>query len=111
MEKQEQEQQQKKSTWDDYVGQIVCLQLKLDYFAVTQPGNFARSQNGDFIHLPLLKGVFGLKKDDFGSLRVTMLTKDPDETQKTAVLIDIDPAMIAYASVAEIAANAGDPDA
>lgn len=90
------------SVWDEYVGQHVCLQLSAEYLSVTAPGTFARvntPQGAQFLRLPIMQGIFNLKKDKRGELRVTMTMPDPNENTNGFVRADIDPSYIFACSV------------
>lgn len=89
------------TVWDHYVGQRVCLQLKLDYVSVTAPGVFAQVAPGEFLKLPLLVGIFGVQRDKMGNVRVTMTIPDPDSNKKTLVHTSLDPVAIFAISVTQ----------
>lgn len=103
-EDQEQEQEHLPETvWDEYEGQHVVLQLKMPYVAVTAPGIPAqgRLENGElqFLQTPVMSGIFRVKTDKRGEVRVTMLLNDPDEEKASKVRADLDPDLIAFVTV------------
>lgn len=94
------------TVWDEYVGQYVCVQLSQPYLAVTHPGQPAKvqTQRGDevgfeFLPFPMLVGIFGIKKDQRGDVRITMLIRDPDEAKTGMVRVDLPPEMVGPISV------------
>lgn len=92
------------TVWDEYDGKRVVVQLKLSYCAVTAPGVpvGGLGENGipQFLQVPMLAGIFRIKRDKAGSLRVTMLINDPDENKKNALVrVDLEPALIAFVTV------------
>lgn len=94
------------SNWDEYVGQYVCIQLKKPYFVITSPGRACQQQleDGSKIHINVLvvAGILGVKKDDYGNVRVTLLMVDPDPERKTKVRADFDSDLIDAISVTEL---------
>lgn len=91
------------TVWDEYDGKRVVVQLKLSYCAVTAPGVpvGGLGENGipQFLQVPMLAGIFRVKRDKAGSLRVTMLINDPDENKNALVRVDLDSALIAFVTV------------
>lgn len=94
------------TVWDEYDGQHVVLQLKIPYFAVTAPGVPAQVAGRDgvpqFLQLPVMSGIFRVKTDKRGDVRVTMLLNDPDEEKNSKVRADLDPDLIAVVTVTPI---------
>lgn len=82
------------SVWDRYIGQRVCIQLKLDYFNVTSPGVFAQTAPGQFLTAPLLLGILGVQRDKRGGIRVTVTMNDPNPEIGTLVHTSLDPVSI-----------------
>jgi hypothetical protein len=89
------------TVWDHYIGQRVCIQLKVDYVNVTAPGMFAQLAPGEFLRMPLLVGICGVQKDQQGNVRVTVLLKDPDSNKNTLIHTSLDPSAIFAISVAQ----------
>lgn len=89
------------TVWDHYIGQRVCIQLKVDYVNVTGPGVFAQLAPGEFLKMPLLVGILGVQRDQRGNVRVTVAMKDPDSNKQTLVHASLDPAAIFAISVAQ----------
>jgi hypothetical protein len=89
------------SVWDRYIGERVCIQLKLDYFNVTSPGVFAQTAPGHFLTAPLLVGIFGVQRDKRGGIRVTVTMKDPNPEVNTLVHTSLDPISILAITVAQ----------
>jgi hypothetical protein len=89
------------TVWDEYIGQIVCVQLKMDYVSVTAPCTFAQMAPGEFLKLPLAKGLFGVQRDTRGNVRVTLMMNDPDPNRSTLVHTSFDPAAIFAISVTQ----------
>lgn len=91
------------SIWDEYIGQYVCVQLKKPYFVITSPGHPCVQEYEDgskgHINVTVIAGILGVKKDDFGNVRVTMQMKDPDDNKNTPVRADFDPALIDVVTV------------
>ena len=103
-EREEQEQELVPETvWDEYDGQHVVVQLKKNYIAVTAPGIPAegRLENGElsFLQTPVIAGIFRVKTDKRGVVRVTMLLNDPDQEKDSKVRADLDPDLIAFVTV------------
>lgn len=89
------------SVWDQYIGQRVCIQLKLDFFNVTSPGVFAQTAPGQFLTAPLLLGIFGVQRDKRGAIRVSLTMKDPNPEVSTLVHTSLDPVSIFAITVAQ----------
>lgn len=89
------------SVWDQYIGQRVCVQLKLEYFNVTAPGVFAKIAPDQFLTAPLIVGILGVQRDRRGEIRVTLLMKDPNPELSTLVHTSLDPVGIFSVSVAQ----------
>lgn len=93
------------TVWDEYRGQYVAVQLREPYIGITRPGQPAKvetDQGLQFLNLPLLVGIFDVKKDARGMVRITMLTRDPDESKAqegAQVRIDMPQEMIGPISV------------
>lgn len=105
----EEESEQEKipeTVWDEYDGQHVVLQLKVPYVNVTAPGIPAQIAGEDgvpqFLQLPLMVGIFRVKMDKRGAVRITMLLNDPDETKNSKVRADLGPELIAFVTVTPI---------
>lgn len=89
--------------WDEYDGKHVVVQLKIAYCAVTAPGVpvGGLGENGapQFLQVPMLAGIFRVKRDRSGDLRITMLINDPDENKNSLVRVDLDSVLIAFVTV------------
>jgi len=105
MAQEQHESQYPDTVWDEYVGQYVSVQLIDHYIGITQPGQPARVQTDQglqLLTLPLVVGIFGVKKDARGGVRVTILTKDPDESKAAngaQVRVDLPTDMIGPISI------------
>lgn len=92
------------SNWDEYIGQYVCIQLKKPYFVITAPGHPCVQQYEDgsqgHINVTVIAGILGVKKDDYGNVRVTVQMKDPDANKAGAfVRADFDSSLIDVVTV------------
>jgi len=88
---------EQKSIWDEYIGQYVFVQFSEEYVAVANPGLFLTVQTPQGLQLvrtPLLEGIFNVKKDDLGNIRVILTIKDPNPEEEAVVRVDLDPKYI-----------------
>lgn len=101
------------TVWDEYDGQHVVLQLNRPYIAVTSPGVPAQvpMEGGgtQFLQIPLMAGIFRVKKDQRGGVRITMLMNDPNERKSTKVRADLNPDLIDLVTITQEASNIVQP--